>query len=60
VLLVGSEQERQRVAAQAHAGQRIVVLKPEPAPDIPQQRERSVSTMTVRQAATRTLGLDRM
>ncbi|MFF4145948.1 hypothetical protein ACFY0A_32370 [Streptomyces sp. NPDC001698] len=60
VLLVASEQERQRIAAQARPEQRIVVLQPEPAaaPSVPQQAQ--PGTITVRQAVTRMLGLDRM
>lgn len=55
VLIVASERERQRVAAQAGPGQRIVVLEPEPAaPAVPQQTRQN--TVTVHQAVTRMLG----
>jgi competence protein CoiA len=58
VLLVASEQERQRVAAQASPGQRVVVLQPdaEVAPrSVPQQGQ--AGAVTIHQAVTRMFGL---
>jgi competence protein CoiA len=60
VLFVASERERQRIAAQAGPAQRIVILQPDQTakPSVPQQVQ--PNTVTVRQAVTRMLGLDRM
>ncbi|GAA5216836.1 competence protein CoiA family protein [Streptomyces thinghirensis] len=59
ILLAASERERQRIAAQAGPGQRIVALQPDQAakPSVPQQVQ--PDTVTVRQAVTRMFGLDR-
>jgi len=60
VLLVASEPERHRIAAQAAPGQRIVVLKPTKTAAAPAPRQPHTDALTVHQAVARMLGLDRM
>ncbi|GAA1016863.1 competence protein CoiA family protein [Streptomyces thermogriseus] len=60
VLIVASETEQRRVAAQAAPKQRVVVLEPDP--EIPAliPRQAQPDSIMVRQAVTHMLGLDRM
>ncbi|MET9610370.1 competence protein CoiA family protein [Streptomyces sp. NPDC006512] len=62
VLFAASERERGRIAAQAAPGQRVEViavdLPPTPPPAVPQPRDQA--GLTIRQAVSRMVGLDRM